>query len=104
MNDVESPDSYSLQLPLKEAQELMGKSFNYDKIVAMLEMDNGEIVLVDPREKDDSSNDIASINKQNPRYEPANTGNFQYKKPKINENDVARSYDFAEDKGKKEKI
>lgn len=44
-NDVESPESYDLQLPFTEALEVMGGSEDYTVILSSLGMENGELVL-----------------------------------------------------------
>jgi hypothetical protein len=96
MNDVESPDSYSLKLSLKEAQELIGNGNNYNKLVAMLDMDDGEIVLVDPRERDDRALESAPERPQRATYDPTSTGTFIGKSAKTSDSKAARSNGFED--------
>ncbi|OMJ66778.1 hypothetical protein SteCoe_36265 [Stentor coeruleus] len=96
-NDIEIPDSYSLQLPVEDAKELMGNTFNYDRLVAMLEMDNGEIVLVDPRDKEEHWPETVPAQKKNAQVNLVGKENFKSKKPRTNEVKVVKSYDFDAD-------
>jgi E3 ubiquitin-protein ligase TRIP12 len=91
LNDVESPDSYSLQIPIKEAIEIMGGSFNYDLLVRMLEMENGEVVLVDQR--DSRRNGESAPARYDPRF---NVSAGFAAKPKTNHEKTAKSHDFQE--------
>ena len=77
-NDVETPDSYSLKIPLREAKELMGNTFNYERIVKMLELEEGELVLADPREKNERGLVTAPMQSMstNKRYEASTGNNF----------------------------
>jgi hypothetical protein len=44
-NDVESPESYTLEMAYTEALEVMGGGENYEAILSALNMENGELVL-----------------------------------------------------------
>ena len=44
-NDVESPESYTLELSFTEALEMMDGGENYEVMLAALNMENGELVL-----------------------------------------------------------
>jgi len=44
-NDVESPESYTLEMAFVEALDVMGGGENYEAILSALNMENGELVL-----------------------------------------------------------
>lgn len=44
-NDIEKPENFALELPLQEAMSMMGGKTDYERLVKMLEMENGELVL-----------------------------------------------------------
>ena len=107
LNDVESPDSYSLKIPNNEALELMGSHYNYERLVSMLDMEDGEIILVDPR--DNYGYESAPV--QESKFKASGTAGFG-NKPKTKEEKVIRSLDFeanikrnardSKDKGEKD--
>ena len=47
--DIESPDSYNLELETREALDLMEGERNYEKLVEMLVFEKGELMLVDEK-------------------------------------------------------
>ena len=98
LNDVESPDSYSLKIPNNEALELMGSHYNYERLVNMLDMENGEIILVDPR--DNYGYESAPI--QDSKFKTSGTAGF-WNKPKTKEEKMIRSLDFEANIKKKNK-
>jgi hypothetical protein len=50
VHEVEQPSSFSLELPLQEAIELMGGSDRYEVLASMLSVEDGEIVLNEPQD------------------------------------------------------
>lgn len=45
--DVDNPETFTLEIPIDEAAELMGGKTKYDNLAKMLTMENGELVLVE---------------------------------------------------------
>ena len=98
LNDVESPDSYSLQIPVREAVEIMGGKFDFDVLLNMLEMENGEIVLVDVRENTGRFRESAPPGRKNAgaRDGMAGSAGFENKPKSHNLVGVNRSFDIQQ--------
>lgn len=56
--DIESPESFSLELSHTEAFELMGGKENYKVLAKMLGIEDGELILVDSEHGDNHLNDV----------------------------------------------
>jgi hypothetical protein len=50
VHEVDQPSSFSLELSMQEAFEIMGGTENYEALAGMLNFENGEIVLNEPQE------------------------------------------------------
>ena len=92
---MDTPDSYSLKIPIDEARELMGNTWNYERIVKMLELEEGELVLVDPREKEESALETAPVQgkQENHRHGPSESLRAK-PKPSIIGGKVIKSQEF----------
>jgi hypothetical protein len=50
VHEVDQPSSFSLELSMQEAFDIMGGTENYEALAGMLNFENGEIVLNEPQE------------------------------------------------------
>lgn len=86
--DIESPDSYNLELDVREALDLMGGERNFERLVNLLVFEKGELMLVEERRSGKSKEKQANPKRKTPIMTEEKA------KTPINDSDLTGKDDF----------